>query len=116
MNPISINAVTCDPQPTSVNETPDFIRNDQFAIDGSMQRDDMGKKKKAVLFWRYLTFTQYQALTTAFDAGVVHYKNLTSNVSATGVYEFDGLASYEPAEYISSGSPLIPLTVTIREK
>lgn len=113
--PIYINNVSVARQPdyNGVNEEPDKIQTDQFSIDGSMQRDDMGKKKKVTLRWSQLPVSVYQTLIAAFDAGVVTYKNTSSSVPG-GTLEFDGLASYEQQEF--TGPTLnVPFTVTIRE-
>ena len=112
---ISLNAVDCVPQPNLVNEEPEQIMTDQVSINGAMQRDSMGKKKKAALTWNYLTATQYRTFITAFEAGTVHYKNTLSTVDNTGTLEFDGLATYEASDYVNGGAPLMGLKVTIRE-
>ncbi len=113
--PIYINGVSVVRQPdyNGVNENPEQIQTDQYSIDGSMQRDNMGKKNRVTLKWSQLPLAVYQTLIAAFDAGVVTYKNTSSNV-AGGVLEFDGLATYEQQEF--TGPTLnVPFEVTIRE-
>lgn len=102
-------------QPTDVNENPVQIQTDQEAINGSLQRNRLGKKNRVVLSWPYLSPAEYQALIALFESGnAVTYSNTTSN-RAGGTLTFTGLPNLEQGNYYRGQHRLVPLSVTIRE-
>lgn len=111
---ITINAIAIK-QPTDVNENPEQIQTDQMSINGSLQRNRLGKKNRAVLSWPHLQPAEYQALIALFESGAaVAYSNTSSNRPG-GTLAFTGLATYEQGNYYRGQTLLVPLTVTIRE-
>lgn len=112
---ISINGNSAIKQPNDINENPEQIQTDQMAVDGSMQRNRLGKKRRAVLKWNHLKPAEYQQLMTYFESGnAVTYSNDQSNV-AGGVLTFTGLPTFDQGNYYRGTTLIVPLTVTIRE-
>lgn len=112
---ISINGNSNIKQPTDVNEEPEQIQTDQMSVDGSMQRNRLGKKRRVVLKWNHLKPAEFQQLMTYFESGAaITYSNDQSNV-AGGVLAFTGLPTFDQGNYYRGTTLMVPLSVTIRE-
>lgn len=101
---------------TDVNENPDKIKTDSYAIDGTQQRSRFPDKKRAVLSWSNISASDYQAIKAMVDSGnVIAYQNVNSIV-AGGTLAFDAIPDEDIDTYTLKGSePRAPFKLTLRE-
>jgi len=101
---------------SDVNENPDKIKTDSFAIDGTMQRSRFPDKKKAVLSFSHISAADYQAIKAMVDSGnEIAYIN-TNSIVPGGVLSFSGIPDDSLDAYSLKGSsPRAPFKLTIRE-
>lgn len=113
-SPITLNGVEF--WVTDVNENPDKIKTDSFAIDGTQKRSRFPDKKRAVLTWQNIKPADYQAIKAMVDSGdVIHYIN-TNSIVADGTLEFDAIPDDDLDTYTLKASlPWAPFKLTLRE-
>ena len=101
---------------SDVNENPDKIKTDSFAIDGSQQRSRFPDKKRAVLSWSHISPADYQAIKAMVDSGeVIHYIN-TNSIVADNILEFDAIPDEDLDTYTLKGTPpRAPFKLSLRE-
>jgi len=101
---------------SNVNENPDKVKTDSFAIDGSQQRSRFPDKKRAVLSWSHISQDDYQAIKAMVDSGdVVSYVN-TNSIHSPGTLSFDAIPDEDLDAYTLVGTPpKAPFKLTLRE-
>lgn len=113
-SPITLNGVEF--WVSDVNENPDKVKSDSYAIDGSQQRSRFPDKKRAVLTWKHISAADYQAIKAMVDSGdVIAYHN-SNSIHAGGILDFDAIPDEDLDVYTLKGSaPRAPFTLTLRE-
>jgi hypothetical protein len=100
---------------SGVKEYYEYIRTDNKSINGTMQRNQIAKKKVAELTWHDLKPTEIQAILVWADDTTTHaYSNTTSKYGTwafTGIVTITNDGDYEPgASYMTD-----EFSVMIRE-
>jgi hypothetical protein len=113
---ISINGTTIRTPDQQLNEREDLMQTTYIAIDGSKQRNYVGRKKAVTLAWSRLTPAEYQQILALLNSGssTVVYLNNASN-RAGGTFTFTGLATVAEQDYIRGGTLLRGLSAEILE-
>lgn len=102
--------------PTSLKEYYDYARNDNFSLNHTMQRNQLGKKKVAELTWTNLYPSELQAiLAWADDLNSHAYSNPDTKYASP--FAFTGLCTItDDGNYMRGGSFMTDsFTVRIRE-
>lgn len=75
---ITWGAVTTHPNPSTVEERPDFVGGATMLADGSLSVDQMAQKTRITVAWEGLTSTQMNALyalAVAYSAAAMDLSN-----------------------------------------
>lgn len=111
---MTIDAATI-PMPNGLREYYQYIRTDNQSINGTMQRNQINKKKIAELTWtNLLPASLATILVWADDLNSHAYSNTQSRY---GTWAFTGLVTItDPGEYLRGSSYMTSsFTVVIRE-
>lgn len=111
---ITLNGNQPPESPNDLNEDPNRIKTDTFAIDGTPQRLQFPSKKMAKMTHIMASPATFQFYKALYDAAApVTYLNDQSNVSG-GTLTFTGIIDMNADAYIRGGS-LVPLVITVSE-
>jgi len=111
---ITLNGNQPPESPNDLDENPNKVKTDTFAIDGTPQRLQFPSKKAAKLTYIMASAATYQFYKALYDAAApVTYLNDQSNVSG-GTLSFTGIIDFNEDAYIR-GANLVPLVITISE-
>lgn len=112
---MTIDTVTIK-DPTKLVENYEYIRNDNIALNGAMQRNQLNKKKVATLTWENLYPSELQSiLAWADDLNTHAYSNPNTKYAST--WAFTGLCTImSDGQYVGGGSYMTDsFSVKIRE-
>lgn len=102
-------------QPATLEEDVIPIQTDVTAIDGSMQRNYLGKKYQAKLSFDKITVSGYQQIMSIITgASQVSYYNDSTAIQNTPL-TYSGLCTWQHSPYVDGASLWQSLDVTIRQ-
>lgn len=111
---IYINGAPLPHQPSTLDESPDIVKTDQYAIRGNVQRNSGPPRKHIRMSW---AFVRPEMLNLIDDLVNTHapvaYKN--DNSPRYGTLEFQGIITPSTSAYARGSSGLTPLSIDIVE-